>query len=123
MGSDPSMFDPKYRLFKADITQFSGIFWLPDSPRYYVKKGDVARAKHSLSRLRGQPADSLFVQEEVAEIVANHQYEMAVIPTGGYWSSWKACFTGGLRNPGSNLRRTILGTALQMFQQWTGVNL
>jgi hypothetical protein len=45
-----------------------------------------------------------------------------MIPTTNYFNSWLACFTGGLRNPGSNLRRTILGTSLQMMQQWTGVN-
>jgi hypothetical protein len=45
-----------------------------------------------------------------------------MIPTANYFDSWLACFTGGLRNPGSNLRRTILGTSLQMMQQWTGVN-
>jgi len=32
------------------------------------------------------------------------------------------CFKGGLWNPSSNLRRTILGTSLQMMQQWTGIN-
>src|ERR1700712_5380694 len=32
------------------------------------------------------------------------------------------CFRRGLRKPSSNLRRTILGTSLQMMQQWTGVN-
>ena len=32
------------------------------------------------------------------------------------------CFKGGLSVQKSNLRRTILGTSLQMMQQWTGVN-
>ncbi|KIJ16565.1 hypothetical protein PAXINDRAFT_155191 [Paxillus involutus ATCC 200175] len=32
------------------------------------------------------------------------------------------CFSGSLWVGGSNLRRTILGTSLQMMQQWTGVN-
>lgn len=32
------------------------------------------------------------------------------------------CFTGGLWVQKSNLRRVILGTSLQMMQQWTGVN-
>ncbi|KAG9247857.1 general substrate transporter, partial [Calycina marina] len=100
----------------------AGIFWLPESPRYYVKKGDLLKAAHSLERVRDQPKDSLFVQEELAEIVANYEYEMSVIPQNGYFSSWANCFKGGLRNPASNLRRTILGTSLQMMQQWTGVN-
>jgi len=43
-------------------------------------------------------------------------------PYTTYFASWSACFTGGLWNGKSNLRRTILGTSLQMMQQWTGVN-
>ncbi|ESW99477.1 hypothetical protein KL918_001589 [Ogataea parapolymorpha] len=99
-----------------------GLLLLPESPRYYVLKGKLDRAAKVLSRLRGQPVDSDFIQEELAEIVANHEYEKSVIPTRGYWQSWGACFTGGLRRASSNLRKTILGTSMQMMQQWTGVN-
>jgi len=58
----------------------------------------------------------------LAEIVANHEYELQVVPQGSYFSSWLNCFQGSLFNQKSNLRRTILGTSLQMMQQWTGIN-
>ena len=32
------------------------------------------------------------------------------------------CFRGSVFKSNSNLRKTILGTSLQMMQQWTGVN-
>jgi len=99
-----------------------GLFLLPESPRYFVKKGKLDQATHVLTRLRGEPEGSEYIQQELAEIVANHEYEMSVIPGGGYFGSWYNCFKGGLRNPSSNLRRTILGTSLQMMQQWTGIN-
>lgn len=99
-----------------------GLFFLPESPRYYVKRGQVEKATQSLVSLRSQPADSDYVQNELSEIIANHEYEMTLIPPGGWFSSWAHCFTGSVFNSGSNVRRTILGTALQMFQQWTGVN-
>ncbi|MCJ1476512.1 hypothetical protein MMC13_005178 [Lambiella insularis] len=99
-----------------------GLILLPESPRYFVKKGNVEKAVEVLARLRGQPRDSEYIQQEVAEIVANHEYELKVIPQGSYFSSWANCFKGGLRTPSSNLRRTILGTSLQMMQQWTGIN-
>jgi len=72
--------------------------------------------------VRGQPADSQYVQEELAEIVANNVYESSIIPAGGYFRSWANCFTGSLRDPSSNIRRTLLGTSAQMFQQFTGIN-
>jgi len=100
----------------------TGLFFLPESPRYFVKKGEVEKARGVLSRLRGQPRDSEYIEVELSEIVANADYERQMNPYTSYFSSWAACFTGGLWNAKSNLRRTILGTSLQMMQQWTGVN-
>lgn len=99
-----------------------GLLFLPDSPRYYIKKGKVADAVRSIAKLRGQPESSEYVQSEVAEIVANEEYERALIPSTTWFGSWANCFKGSLWSAKSNLRRTILGTSLQMMQQWTGVN-
>ncbi|KAH6880782.1 general substrate transporter [Thelonectria olida] len=99
-----------------------GLFFLPDSPRYYVKKGKLDAAVDALARVRGQPRDSIYVQHEISEIVANEEYERALIPDTTWFGSWANCFRGSLWDAKSNLRRTILGTSLQMMQQWTGVN-
>ncbi|KAK7428301.1 hypothetical protein QQZ08_005198 [Neonectria magnoliae] len=99
-----------------------GLLFLPDSPRYFVKRGRIDAAIDALSRVRGQPKDSHFVQAEIAEIVANEEYERALIPDTTWFGSWANCFKGSLWDSKSNLRRTILGTSLQMMQQWTGVN-
>ncbi|KAL8821752.1 MAG: hypothetical protein Q9191_007251 [Dirinaria sp. TL-2023a] len=100
----------------------TGLIFLPESPRFFVKRGNIDKAADALSRLREQSRDSPYVQQELAEIVANHEYELQVLPQGSYFSSWANCFKGGLSRPSSNLRRTILGTSLQMMQQWTGIN-
>jgi len=100
----------------------AGLFFLPESPRYFVKKGKIDQAISALASVRGQPSDSAYIQDELAEIIANHEYELSVIPQGGYFSSWANCFTGSLGSGSSNLRRTLLGIGLQMMQQLTGVN-
>ncbi|KAH7885846.1 MFS transporter [Phlebopus sp. FC_14] len=100
----------------------TGLYLLPDSPRFFIKHGRIDQARAVLSRLRGQPPDSEYIEAELAEIVANADYESKVIPSTGYFSSWANCFRGSLWSGSSNLRRTILGTSLQMMQQWTGVN-
>jgi len=99
-----------------------GLLFLPDSPRYFVKKGKIEQAIDALARVRGQPASSDYVQTEIAEIVANEEYERALIPSTTWFGSWANCFKGSLFSANSNLRRTVLGTSLQMMQQWTGVN-
>ncbi|KAI9151446.1 Major facilitator-type transporter ecdD [Paramyrothecium foliicola] len=99
-----------------------GLLFLPDSPRYYVKRGRIEKATDALARVRGQPLDSVYVQNELAEIIANEEYERALIPSTSWIGGWANCFKGSLWHQKSNLRRTILGTSLQMMQQWTGVN-
>ncbi|KAE8342347.1 hypothetical protein BDV24DRAFT_130731 [Aspergillus arachidicola] len=99
-----------------------GLLMLPESPRYFVRKGQLDKASHVLARVRGQPEDSEYIKQELAEIVANNEYEMQAMPQGGYFTTWLNCFRGSLFHPNSNLRRTVLGTSLQMMQQWTGVN-
>ncbi|KAL2136880.1 hypothetical protein VTI74DRAFT_606 [Chaetomium olivicolor] len=99
-----------------------GLLFLPDSPRYFVKRGNITAATNALSRLRGQKADSEYIQVELAEIVANEEYERQLIPSTTWFGSWANCFKGSLWKANSNLRKTILGTSLQMMQQWTGVN-
>ncbi|GAA6058988.1 hypothetical protein JCM10212_001698 [Sporobolomyces blumeae] len=108
--------------FAWGIILATGLFFLPDSPRFFVKKGNLEKARQTLVRLRGQPATSELIEVELSEIVANAEIEAAAIPTGSWFASWAACFSGSLWDAKSNLRRTILGTSLQMMQQWTGVN-
>lgn len=99
-----------------------GLMMLPDSPRYFVKKGNLDAATNALSRLRGQLPDSEYIQVELAEIVANEEYERQLIPSTTWFGSWANCFKGSVFKANSNLRKTILGTSMQMMQQWTGVN-
>ncbi|RDA82568.1 hypothetical protein CP532_1061 [Ophiocordyceps camponoti-leonardi (nom. inval.)] len=99
-----------------------GLLFMPDSPRYFVKKGKIQQAANALARVRAQPESSEYVQAELAEIIANEEYERSLVPNNTWWSSWANCFRGSIFSSKSNLRRTVLGTSLQMMQQWTGVN-
>ncbi|KAK7193077.1 hypothetical protein DPSP01_007584 [Paraphaeosphaeria sporulosa] len=99
-----------------------GLMLLPDSPRFFVKKGKLDKAAAALARVRGQPVDSEYIQDELAEIIANHEYEMSIIPQTSYLGSWKACFKGKISAPSSNARRTTMGIFMQMMQQLTGIN-
>lgn len=94
-----------------------GLMFLPESPRYFIRKGQLEKAREVLARIRGQPADSEYIVTELNEIDANFQYEMQAIPQSGYFDSWLNCFRGNIFHPNSNVRRTVLGTSLQMMQQ------
>jgi sugar porter (SP) family MFS transporter len=99
-----------------------GLFFLPESPRYFVKKGQLDDAAKALANVRGQPLDSAYIQDELAEIIANHEYELSVVPQTSYIAQWTNCFNGSIMSAHSNIRRTLLGIGLQMMQQLTGIN-
>ncbi|KAJ7288231.1 general substrate transporter [Mycena rebaudengoi] len=99
-----------------------GLLFLPESPRFWVKKGDIEKATLALAHVRDQPRESEFVQDELAEIIANLEYERIHTPDVGYVGGWLACFKGSLFDGSSNIRRTLVGTGLQCAQQFTGIN-
>ncbi|KAI1826455.1 general substrate transporter [Xylaria intraflava] len=99
-----------------------GLLILPESPRFFVKKGKLEEAAKALAYVRGQPQDSEYIKDELTEIIANHEYEVANMPQLTYVQSWLACLKGSLSDGGSPLRRTILGAGLQCAQQFTGIN-
>ncbi|KAK1032788.1 hypothetical protein LTS16_016851 [Friedmanniomyces endolithicus] len=94
-----------------------GLLLLPESPRYFVKKGRLDLAMKALARLRGQSVQSEGVLDELAEIQANFEYEQRLGEV-----TWLGCFSGSVLTGGSNARKVFIGTLLQMFQQWTGIN-
>jgi sugar porter (SP) family MFS transporter len=101
--------------FLFALTLATGLFFLPESPRYWVKKNRLDKAAFALARVRGQPVDSAFIEDELAEIVASQVSE-----SQGGEGSWMACFRGGVTKSNSNARKVFIGTMLQAFQQWTG---
>jgi MFS family permease len=90
-----------------------GLLVLPETPRYLIKRGLKDAAALSLSRLRRLDITHPALIEELAEIQANHEYEMALGP-----DTYKDILFG---EPHLG-RRTLTGCGLQMLQQLTGVN-
>lgn len=90
-----------------------GLLILPETPRYLIKRGHKEAAAISLSRLRRLDRLHPALVEELAEIEANHEYELALGP-----ATYKDIIVG---TPHLG-RRTLTGCCLQMLQQLTGVN-
>jgi len=85
---------------------FLGMLYFPDTPRNLVRIGKEEEAVKAKCRLTGLPPNHPEVREELAEIKGNLQHEMALGP-----ASYKECFRG------LNLRRTLLGVFMQVWQQ------
>lgn len=92
----------------------SGMLFLPESPRYLIKKNRHEQAYKSLSRLNSTTIDDPQIDIDIKEIIANLELEMKFART-----SYLDCFRSG---EGRNLRRTLVGVFLQAWQQLTGIN-
>ncbi|KAK9320531.1 general substrate transporter [Lipomyces orientalis] len=90
-----------------------GMAVLPESPRYFVKKGRLEDARKSLGRLSSLPPDHEYVSEQLLEIRANYEYELSFGSTG-----FLHCFT----NEGRQLYRLLVVTTVQALQQLSGIN-
>jgi len=97
--------------FAWAIILCTGMFLLPETPRWLVSKGRDAQATRSLVRLRRLPADSPYIIAEIEEIKGNYEYEKSL---GS--ASYLECFKGTIG------KRTITGITLQSLQQLVGIN-
>ncbi|KAJ9616087.1 Plasma membrane low glucose sensor [Knufia peltigerae] len=88
-----------------------GMLLLPETPRYLIKVAKPKEAAKALARLRRLPEDHPSIQEEVAEIQANHEFELALGQ-----ASYLSCIKKPIR------KRLLTGIFLQALQQLTGVN-
>jgi MFS transporter, SP family, xylose:H+ symportor len=82
-------------------------FFIPESPRWLIAKGDNASAYKVLNRVGG-PAYAL---SETANIKRMLELE------AGMKSSWRDLWMPGVR------RIVLIGAALAVLQQWTGINI
>ncbi|KAF2739111.1 high affinity glucose transporter RGT2 [Polyplosphaeria fusca] len=97
--------------FAWAIIIFAGCIFLPETPRFYIKQGKPEKAARSLSKLRRLDIEHPALLEELAEITANHEYELSLGK-----ATYIDCFKGTLG------KRLATGCALQALQQLTGVN-
>ncbi|KAI0536419.1 general substrate transporter [Xylaria digitata] len=97
--------------FAWAIILIVGMLLLPETPRYLIKKGKHEEAARSLGQLRRLPADDPSIASELAEIRANHEYELSVGT-----ATYVDCFRGPM------IKRQLTGMAAQALQQLTGIN-
>ncbi|KAI5797750.1 general substrate transporter [Geopyxis carbonaria] len=102
------------------IMTFSGLLFLPESPRWLIAHDRPDEARTVLWSLQPNaasmdPSDTIVTAELSAITQALHEERAA---TQGH--TWKTIFTNG---PQKFLHRTLLGVGGQMMQQLSGINL
>ncbi|GAA5830583.1 hypothetical protein JCM3766R1_002770 [Sporobolomyces carnicolor] len=92
---------------------FLGTAFAPESPRFYVQRGNVEQAQINLAKLRGYQPDEPEVAREMDQIIKSVEQDK-LAKSAGYLDCFKA--------KDRMLLRTMNGVLIQMGQQWTGVN-
>ncbi|KAK5796521.1 hypothetical protein VI817_005806 [Penicillium citrinum] len=88
-----------------------GLLFLPETPRFLIKKGKDDQALKSLVFLRRLQPDDPDIVAELEELKGNWEYEQSL---GS--SSYMECFKG------TTGKRTITGIIIQSLQQLVGIN-
>ncbi|KAF9891209.1 Plasma membrane low glucose sensor [Aspergillus nanangensis] len=97
--------------FAWAIILVAGMLMLPESPRYLIKRDRLEDAAKSLSRLRRLDINDAAIVEELAEIQANHEFELSQGRAG-----YREIFKGTIG------KRLATGCVVQALQQLAGVN-
>lgn len=92
------------------------MYFLPESPRYFIRSNRLDDAIVALSRLRRLAPESPALIEELIEIKAASDYEQSF---GG--STLKDCFRDSTGRV-SQRKRMFTGIMLQVLQQCSGIN-
>jgi MFS transporter, SP family, xylose:H+ symportor len=82
-----------------------GVIWLPESPRYLMKSGQLDAAEKVLQKIGNQT----FVQETMSEISTSLE--------GGRPASYRSVFDASVRPA------VLVGIGLAVFQQFCGINV
>ncbi|KAM9914630.1 hypothetical protein OXX59_001156 [Metschnikowia pulcherrima] len=90
-------------------------FFLPDTPRFYVIKGDYARAKAVYLKTESHATEEM-ADAVVSDMISSNS-TVPGGPLGQIWKSIKLIHTNS-----ANFRALILACGLQGIQQFTGFN-
>ncbi|KIY65663.1 general substrate transporter [Cylindrobasidium torrendii FP15055 ss-10] len=91
----------------------SGMFFLPESPRYLLGNNRIGEARKVLAELNGVPEEDCLIEDLVEDLL----YGIKIENDGGK-ATWGECFSS--RN--MLWKRTMNGMMLQFIQQLNGQN-
>ncbi|ENH67959.1 Putative quinate permease [Fusarium oxysporum f. sp. cubense race 1] len=89
-------------------------FFVDESPRFLIKKGQTEKATAVMARLRQQDPESDYITREITAIQLAHEHELESV-NSSFLGTCKELFLNS-----SNLYRLYLASMVQVLAQWSG---
>ena len=84
----------------------TGLFFIPESPRWLVRKGYLDKARDVLDRIGGRPYAAVVLEEIKISMLAPSQLKAETVP-----------------RKRATTRVLVIGVTLAILQQWCGINV
>lgn len=98
------------------VIQFVLFYFLPDTPRFYVMQGNIAKAKEVLNKINNNPSES-YIDTIIDDMITSNSQVPGETPVRKIINSIKL-----IHKVPANLRALVLACGLQGIQQFTGFN-
>ncbi|CAK7904606.1 myo-inositol transporter 1 [[Candida] anglica] len=98
------------------VIQFVLFYFLPDTPRFYIMRGNIDAARKVIKQTHNQVSDS-YVNATIEDMIAANSTVPGSNPLEQAWNSIKI-----IHKTPANFRALILACGLQGIQQFTGFN-
>ncbi|KAM6513415.1 hypothetical protein FALCPG4_015838 [Fusarium falciforme] len=98
-----------------------GVYFLPETPRYFARKGETMQSLRCLAQLRGLNEANRDLEGELSEIIIENHYTQSNEKSVRGWVGSHSGRFYGWNVDGGRIRSLMVGVMTQTLREWSGI--